>query len=171
MYGKLFEELIKAEIELLVWGGAAVSLHGFTRMTEDIDILLRNSHENIESFVMVMGKWGQGCGSDLTFADFQGPGCVRIEEDFPLDVFTLIGGKPFEQFVVHAVGMTLANGVTIRCLSIADLIELKKGTLREKDLLDVNELGRRMRESPPQTTPPTINLVPREPEGDNPPSA
>jgi hypothetical protein len=160
----LFEKLLRNQVDFLVLGGAAVSLHGFTRMTNDIDIILRNTPANIERFVKVLAQWGGGIGSDLSFDDFQGPGCVRIVEEFPLDVFTTMGGKPFEAFSGQAVNFTLAGGIPVPCLSISDLIELKKGTLREKDELDVSELRRRLRENTPQTAQPTINLVPPEDE-------
>jgi hypothetical protein len=157
MYVELFEKLTSGKVKFLVLGGAAVSLHGFPRMTTDIDILLENSPENIERFVLVAGQWGDGCGSGLTFNDFQGPGCVRIEENFPLDVFTLLNGKPYENFIGNAATYSLAAGVDVQCLSVSDLIELKKGTQREKDQLDVTVL-RRLQATPETGKSPTINL-------------
>jgi hypothetical protein len=159
MYVKLFEKLLSGKVDFLVLGGAAVSLHGYSRMTNDIDILLQNSPENIGRFVSVAREWGDGYGAGLTFDDFQGPGCVRIEEDFPLDVFTLLDGKPYEYFVGNAAKYLLAGDVEIRCLSISDLIDLKKRTLREKDALDVTVL-KRLQDNPQPTTPPSINLRP-----------
>jgi hypothetical protein len=157
MYVKLFEKLLSGGVEFLILGGAAVSLHGFPRMTTDIDILLRNTPENIGRFLSAIGKWGEGFGADLTHDDFQGPGCVRIEEDFPLDVFTVLDGKPYEQFDTKAVKYALAQGVEVRCLAIADLIELKKATRREKDEIDVAAL-RRLQVSPESDRSPTIAL-------------
>ena len=98
MYVRLFEKLRNSGVDFLVLGGAAVSLHGFPRMTTDIDILLRNTPENIARFASAMRGWGAGLGADITPAELQGPGCVRIVEDFPLDVFTLLNGKPYEYF-------------------------------------------------------------------------
>ena len=157
MYAKLFEKLLNGKVEFLVLGGAAVSLHGFPRMTNDIDIILQNSPENIGRFVFVASHWGEGYGAGLGYDDFQGAGCVRIEEDFPLDVFTILDGKGYEYFVGNAAKYTLAEGLEVQCLSISDLIDLKKKTLREKDTLDVAVL-RRLQENPQPTTLPTINL-------------
>jgi predicted nucleotidyltransferase len=157
MYVKLFEKLLSGGVEFLILGWAAVSLHGFPRMTNDIDILLKNSSENITRFITAIRGWGEGFGADLTHEDFQGPGCVRIEEDFPLDVFTLLNGKPYGCFDAAAVKYVLAEGVEVRCLAIADLIELKKATQREKDELDVAVL-RRLQFEPERNEPPTIAL-------------
>jgi hypothetical protein len=52
-------------VEFLILGSAAVSLHGFPRMTTDIDILLKNSPDNLDRFVTAMGGWGEGFGADL----------------------------------------------------------------------------------------------------------
>jgi predicted nucleotidyltransferase len=170
MYAKLFEKLLSGGVEFLILGGAAVSLHGFPRMTNDIDILLKNSPENIDRFIKAVSGWGEGLGADLTRDDFQGPGCVRIEEDFPLDVFTLLDGKPYEYFDQAAVTYKLSEGLEVRCLAIPDLIELKKSTLREKDELDVAAL-RRLLVNPEIDQPPTIVLdVPPAPQGKRPSS-
>jgi hypothetical protein len=157
MYAKLFEKLHSGHVEFLVLGEAAVSLHGYSRMTTDIDIILQNSPGNIGRFVSAISQWGEGCGSTLTYDDFQGPGCIRIEEEFPLDVFTVLSGKSFEHFAANATHYLLAGGLSVRCLSISDLIEVKKGTFREKDQLDVTVL-RRLQKDPPKDETPTINL-------------
>jgi len=157
MYANLFEKLLSKRVEFLVLGGAAVSLHGFARMTEDIDILLQNSRDNIDRFVSAVSQWGDGCGKDLTFEDFQGPGCVRIEENFPLDVFTILNGKTYDDFARNAAKYRLDEGFDLKCLSIPDLIEAKKGTLREKDQIDVTVLER-IKAAPQQGEPPSIHL-------------
>jgi hypothetical protein len=157
MYVKLFEKLTKAEVKFLILGGAAVSLHGFARMTTDIDILLANSTENIERFVSATCQWGQGSGASLAYQDFQGPGCVRIIEDFPLDVFTILNGKPYDYFIKDAAKISLLGGLDVWCLSVSALIDLKKGTQREKDQLDVTVL-QRLQASPEPVKTSTINL-------------
>ncbi len=142
MYAKLFEALLQGRVDFLILGGSAVCLHGYPRMTADIDILLQNSRENIGRFLEVAGKWGEGCARDLVFDDFQGPGAVRIVEDFPLDVFTLVDGRSYGDFAKSAVKFQIADGIEVPCFSISDLIDVKKGTFREKDQLDVAVLRR-----------------------------
>ncbi len=133
MYASLFKSLNDEGVEFLVLGGAAVCLSGFTRMTEDIDILIKNTTENVDRFVVVAAKWGEGYGADLTFEDFQGPGAVRIVEEFPLDVFTLVDGRDYEAFATNAVKHVLDGGIVVPAFSIGDLIEVKAKTLRERD--------------------------------------
>ncbi len=142
MYANLFKSLNDGEVEFLVLGVAAVCLHGFARMTEAIDILLKNTSDNVERFVAVASKWGSGCASDLEIEHFQGPGAVRIVEDFPLDVFTLVDGRSYESFAGNAVRHEIGGGIIVPSFSIADLIEVKSKTLRERDELDVTVLRR-----------------------------
>ena len=69
----------------------------------------------------------------------------------------MLNAKPYEYFAENSVKRELANGIELRCLSAADLIELKKGTMREKDALDVIVL-QRLLENPGEAESPSINL-------------
>ncbi len=158
MYAKLFKDLLSGEVDFLLLGGSAVCLHGYPRMTTDIDVLLKNTQQNIDRFVSVVSKWGEGCASGLVYDDFQGPGAVRIIEEFPLDVFTLVDGRPYENYVGNAVKYSIADGIDVPCFSISDLIEVKRKTLREKDQLDVSILRRLQAQSEQPDEPRTILL-------------
>jgi hypothetical protein len=158
MYEELFEKLNSGKVRFLLLGGAAVSLHGFPRMTTDIDILLENSRENIAHLLEVLRRWGNGCAADLVYEDFQGPGAIRVIEHFPLDIFTLVDGRGFEAFAGRAANYSLAEGIDVPCLSIDDLIAVKRRTMREKDQLDVAELRRLQARSQPLDGPRTIPL-------------
>jgi len=57
MYVRLFEKLLSENVEFLLLGGAAVCLHGYSRMTTDIDIILQNSPENISRFLSAVSHW------------------------------------------------------------------------------------------------------------------
>ena len=158
MYAALLANLNSAKVDYLILGGGAVCLHGFPRMTYDIDILLRNETGNVARFVNVASQWGDGHAAGLRYEDFQGPGCIRIVESFPLDVFTLLDGRKYEDFAPSAVSYILQEGLQVRCLSISDLIDLKKKTLREKDRVDV-EVLRRLAVNPSTGAGRNINLA------------
>ena len=166
MYASLFKSLNDGAVEFLVLGGSAVCLHGFPRMTEDIDILLKNSPDNIGRFIAVAGRWGSGCASDLKFDDFQGPGAVRIVEEFPLDVFTMVDGRAYESFAANAVGHEIGGGIVVPSFSISDLIAVKAKTLRERDELDVAVLRRLLTQPESDKGVPTIALEPPRPGGE-----
>jgi hypothetical protein len=68
-------------------------------------------------------------------------GAVRVNEDFTLDLFTLMRSRTFADFVGTARS-TEVDGVSIRYLAPQALIDLKAPSIREKDQLDVATLRR-----------------------------
>jgi hypothetical protein len=47
-FGKLLGILADAGVEFVLVGGLAVTLQGYVRFTEDVDMLIESSHHNIE---------------------------------------------------------------------------------------------------------------------------
>lgn len=84
----------------MIVGGVAVALNGFVRTTEDVDILIEASAENVTRLLDELGNFGEGHARELSQADFSdSEGAVRIIEDFPLDVFTMMRGKRYADLV------------------------------------------------------------------------
>ena len=46
-YEKLLAKLARAEVKFIIVGGVAVALNGFVRTTEDVDILIEASADNV----------------------------------------------------------------------------------------------------------------------------
>ncbi len=120
-------------------GGVACALNGFIRATDDLDILIEATPPNILKLLKVLESWGEGYARELRVEDFPlEPGAVRIIENFPLDVFTVLSGKTYSDFLPH----TKKNRHGIPYLDIKSLIETKKNTHREKDSIDILALKR-----------------------------
>lgn len=66
-------------------------------------------------------------------------GAVRVVEDFPLDIFTVMRGRSYGDFIAQA-RQTQINGMPINFLNAEDLIQLKADSTREKDQIDVAAL-------------------------------
>ncbi len=114
-------------------------MDGFVRTTEDLDILVRSTPENIDRVFAALSKWEGGYIRELSPEDFEPlPGAIRLEEDFVLDMFTLLADKTYEEFLPET-GETEAG---LKYLSPAGLIETKKGSVREKDQIDVVAMRR-----------------------------
>ena len=95
---KTFEELLeglsKSQVDYILIGGLAVDLCGFSRVTMDVDIIVDISKENIMRLLNCLESFGEGSAMELKPEDFTAEeGCIRIIEEFPLDVFTLVNGK------------------------------------------------------------------------------
>jgi uncharacterized linocin/CFP29 family protein len=64
-YEKLLESLARADIKFIIVGGVAVALNGFVRTTEDVDILIERSPENIARVLQALSSFGEGHAREL----------------------------------------------------------------------------------------------------------
>jgi hypothetical protein len=140
-YEKLLEELVEKRVEFALAGGLAVSLNGFVRTTDDVDILIDNSPENVKRLAGCLKNFGEGFGACLSPTDLSDePGAVRISEAFDLDIFVQLNGRrlvDFSSFINH---YALKSGVKIPYLRAEALIQTKLGSPREKDRADIGAL-------------------------------
>ncbi|NOY82490.1 MAG: hypothetical protein GXP31_15940 [Kiritimatiellaeota bacterium] len=144
-FADLLKMLRDAGVEFIVVGGIACALNGFVRATEDVDILVRPDAANVRELLNCLSKWGQGYANELSPADFTlVPGAVRVVEDYPLDMFTVLAGRTHDDFLPHT--RTTEHG--IRFLDPQALIETKQGTHREKDAIDILALRRILADEP-----------------------
>ena len=87
-----------------------------------------------------LASWGEGFARELSLTDFSSEeGCVRLVEDFPLDIFTRMMGKTLDDFRSRLRWFD-TDGIQIQFLAPADLIFLKENSWPEKDRLDVAAL-------------------------------
>ena len=59
-FEKLLVELVHAGVDFAVVGGVAVSLNGFVRATDDLDVIVQQSRENIRKLLDCLSHWGEG---------------------------------------------------------------------------------------------------------------
>jgi hypothetical protein len=139
-FEKLLVDLARSGIDFAVVGGVAVSLNGFVRATDDLDILVGDKPENIRLLLDTLGRWGEGWARELKPDDFVAQeGSIRVMEDFDLDIFTRMRGKSLEDFRPRLRHLQSAE-TRVAYLAPEDLIFLKQGSWREKDQLDVTAL-------------------------------
>jgi predicted nucleotidyltransferase len=139
-YEKLLARLARADVKFIIVGGVAVALNGFVRTTEDVDILIESSAENVTRLLNELKNFGEGHARELGPADFsESEGAVRIIEDFPLDVFMVMRGKRYDN-LVGSTKPTQIDDVDVRYLDAEALIALKKDSQRDQDRIDVSAL-------------------------------
>ena len=139
-FEELLADLSQHGVKYLLVGGLAVALCGFVRTTLDVDILIQADEENILRLLERLEHFGEGAARALTPADFTlEEGSIRIVEDFPVDVFTIMSGQTYEDLLplsaIHPI-----DDVEIVYLNAEGLIKLKSGSLRPQDQLDVQAL-------------------------------
>lgn len=141
-FARLLAALLEAPVRFLVVGGVAVALAGFERFTVDVDLLVDAAPDNLDRLLGTLAGWGEGHAAQLSPDDFPlEEGAVRIIEDFPLDVFTLMSGHTYHDLKPFAVEHDL-HGRPLLALGPQGLIRLKAPSRREKDQLDVQALRR-----------------------------
>lgn len=69
-FAKLLARLTHEKVEFIVCGGVALGFNGFVRTTEDLDILIAVSEENIRRLAQALFGFGEGFGARITLADF-----------------------------------------------------------------------------------------------------
>ena len=77
---------------------------------------------------------GERVCSELEVSDFPvSAGAIRLIEDFPLDIFTMLNEKNYEDLFP---GSSMSDQ-DIYYLDRKTLIEIKKNSCREKDKIDI----------------------------------
>ena len=144
-FEKLLVLLTEARVDFIVVGGIAVSIQGYVRFTEDVDILIQASVENIDRLLDCLANYGEGFARELTVEDFTDEeGAIRIievVEQCQIDIFTRMNSRKYEDVVIDADVFSVA-GYEIKVASKASLIRWKSNSTREKDRLDAMALSR-----------------------------
>jgi len=144
-FEKLLGLLADGGVRFVLVGGVAVTLHGYVRLTEDVDILIERNPENIDRLLHTLANYGEGFARELSPGDFTDEeGAIRIVEESEMsqiDVFTRLSGLVYLDLAADAQVLEL-GGREILFASKAALIRLKSSSVREKDRLDVAALER-----------------------------
>lgn len=127
-------------VEFLLVGGYAVSVHGYSRYTEDIDLWIHKTPENAAKIVATLEEFGFG-GLGLTaetFLDEQG--LVRLgHPPVKVEILNWISGVEFEHAAPNAITVDI-DGLSVPVIALADLIRNKQASGRLKDLGDLENL-------------------------------
>lgn len=154
LYKKIFTELEEANINYLIVGGVAVNLHGYTRFTGDIDILVTLDSRNLERLDALMHKLGYVERLPITIHDLKDVRKVQqYLEEKGMRALTYIAGKEsrldidilvkesmdFERYFGNKCEIDVWD-LVLPVVSIDDLIGMKKDAGRDQDLIDLKML-------------------------------
>ena len=142
-FEKLLAKLAEADVRFVVVGGIAVTLQGYTRFTDDIDLLIDEERGNVERLLAALADFGDGYARELSVEDFSdSEGAIRIIEEAEMcqiDLFTRLSGVKYAETVADA-GVFLLGRHQICYASKESLIFWKQQSVREKDRLDASAL-------------------------------
>ncbi len=150
----ILQDLTDAEVDYVLVGGLAVALHGYQRVTLDVDVVLAMTADNLRRFIdkaktrglspvipvpvealanpELIDQWRREKGM-LAFA-LRGPDLMSSVID------VLVSSPvPFELMRRDAVIVPIGK-LKVPVASIEHLITMKTGTGRSKDAIDIDEL-------------------------------
>jgi hypothetical protein len=144
----LLGALIRAEVEFILVGGLAATVHGSSRLTQDIDIVYRRADENlgrIERGLRPYAPYLRGAPPGLPF-DWsaatlkRGLNFTLTTTLGDLDLLgEIVGGGGYADLLAHSIEIELF-GHSCRCLDLPTLIRAKRAAGRPRDLEAVAEL-------------------------------
>jgi hypothetical protein len=140
---KVLASLEKEGVDYVLVGGAALTIHGLVRATEDLDLFVRPTPENIERLRRALQSLYQDPSIDeISTEDLLGDyPAVRYyppSGELFLDILTRLGEfATFESLEAQEVEW---KGVKVRVASPKTLYGMKKDTVRDIDRLDAERL-------------------------------
>ena len=147
-----FEAIVRvfseSGVECVIVGGLAATVHGATRLTQDVDFVYSRRRENIERLVTALSPHApylRGAPPGLPFAWNE----TTIERGINFTLTTtigdidllgeIVGGGDYEALVAHT-DMVEIFSCHCRCLNLPGLIRAKRAAGRPKDLEVLAEL-------------------------------
>lgn len=155
IYLPIFKALNDAQVQYVVVGGLATVLHGYARLTADIDLVLNLDRPETEKAIRAITSFGfeprlpvdpMLFADEKTREEWIRKKNMRVfsfyQPDNPLLVLDLFVREPmpFKEMLERAAQMDI-GGVMVPVCAIEDLIKLKQKAGRPQDLLDIKYLS------------------------------
>jgi predicted nucleotidyltransferase len=150
----LLKMLAEAKVEFVLVGGLAVALHGYQRVTMDVDVVLAMDDENLQRFLSAAKKSGLRPTIPVQLDSLAQPELIeQWYREKGMLAFSLRGAEtmatvmdvlvrsvvPFAELRRDAT-MVAVGSVNVPVASIEHLISMKTNTGRSKDMIDIEEL-------------------------------
>jgi len=153
-FGSIFRELEQARAGYVVVGGLAVVLHGYARLTADVDLVVDLAPTEAIRAVAALTRLGMQPRAPVAARDFADPAIrQRWIDEKGMRVFSMHDPRhplvevdlfvdspiPFDELLVRAETVRVED-VAVPVASIQDLITMKRLAGRPKDLDDIAAL-------------------------------
>jgi len=154
IFAPLFDAFNTANIRYVVVGGLATVLHGYARLTVDIDLMVDLAPEQAKKVISILTTLGFVPQLPLNPSDFANPQTRKTwNTEKNMQVFSMIDPRnplrivdlfvenpiPFEDLWSRSTNVPI-DTVSIRIASLTDLIHLKRLAGRPQDLIDIKNL-------------------------------
>jgi len=138
---ELIELFRLQNVEFLVVGAHALAFHSRPRFTEDLDLFVRRSPENVRRLRQALEAFGFALTDDAEakLADDPRAMIVLGRKPYQVDILNFLDGVEFEGAWLRRVIGRLSN-LEVGYLSFEDLVATKQATNRPKDQSDLKLL-------------------------------
>lgn len=138
----LSQALASFGVEYALIGGTAMAVHGFSRATKDIDLLLPVDADNNERLLQALASIpGNAQAMKALRREWMDKGhSTALEGDIFVDLLYVAANQSFESLKSH-VQTVMFNGVPVVTLDVDGMLLTKK-TSRESDIPDRLKLER-----------------------------
>ena len=152
----IFNTLNNAGVRYLVAGGIAVNIHGYQRMTADLDIVIQLDSKNINNTMKCLADLEYKPLIPITPSDFADPNkrkdwietknmqVLSLQSSrFQETTIVIFVTEPFDFDSAYqsAVTAELTPDIELKLVNIHTLIKMKQNTNRAKDLDDIEHLN------------------------------
>lgn len=142
-----FKELLKLfnqhKVKYLLIGGYAVSIHGFVRATNDLDLAVSNEPQNARNIITALAEFGfreESLAEDLFT---EGKQVVRIGvEPIKVEILNYLEGPGFEDAYPRRKTVAVEE-MQIDVIGLEDLYANKAAVGRKQDIADIEKLKER----------------------------
>ena len=147
VFEPIFQILNTAGVRYVVVGGLATVLHGYARLTADVDLAVDLAPEEATKMIQALVAKGFRPQIPVLPEEFANPAAREVwfrekhMRAFSMRVVDLLlkPEVPFEELLARSQEVML-NRTQIRIASIDDLIALKRQAGRPQDLADIEQL-------------------------------
>ena len=135
----LLRALEEHTVDYVLIGGVALNMHGIIRATEDIDLFVQPTAQNITRLRQALQAiWADPDIDQITVEDLCGEyPAIRYgppDEDFAIDIISQLGAEiRFEDLQVETAHI---EGVAVRLATPRTLFQIKRDTVRPIDQAD-----------------------------------
>jgi hypothetical protein len=130
--------LNKHSAKYLIIGGHACILHGLVRTTEDVDLLVEDSEDNLRKVIAALSEMEDRAAKELTPQDLLDNVVVKIADEVEVDVSRSAWKIDYPGAIKSALRTEIA-GVAVPYVDLKTLIASKE-TPREQDRADIVRL-------------------------------
>jgi Nucleotidyl transferase AbiEii toxin, Type IV TA system len=139
----LLKALLREGVDYVLVGGVALNLHGIVRATEDVDLFIRPSEDNVERLKRALRSlWNDPEIAQISARDLAGEfQTIRYgppDDPMVIDLLASLGSAfTFDDLDAQTV---MVEGVPVRIATPATLYRMKKDTVRPIDRADAAAL-------------------------------